>query len=95
MSKSKTFKTLSLAGTALAASALVTVAHADDVDTPTVNADATTSQATDTQTTSLAQAEQNVAIASSDLNVATESVTTQNKPSLSLRPQTHALKFLS
>ena len=73
MSKSKTFKTLSLTGAALAASTFVTVAHADD--TPVVNADATTSQATDTQATSLAQAEQNVAIASSDLNVATESVT--------------------
>ena len=75
MSKSKTFKTLSLTGAALAASAVFTVAHADDVDTPTVNTDAPTSQATDTQTTSLTQAEQNVAIASSDLNVATESVT--------------------
>lgn len=54
MSKSKTIKTLSLTGAVLAASAFVTVAHADDVATPTVNAGATTSQATDTQATSLA-----------------------------------------
>lgn len=74
MSKSKTIKTLSLTGAALAASAFVTVAHADDVATPTVNTDATTSQATDTQVKSLAQAEQNVAITSSDLTVATEAV---------------------
>ena len=74
MSKSKTFKTLSLTGAALAASAVFTVAHADDVDTPTVNTDAPTSQATDTQATSLAQAEQNVAVTSSDLTVATENV---------------------
>ena len=75
MSKSKTLRNLSLAGTVLAASAVVTVAHADDLATPDVNANATTSQATDTQTTSLAQAEQNVAVTSSDLAVATEAVT--------------------
>ena len=74
MSKSKTIKTLSLTGAVLAASAFVTVAHADDVATPVVNTDPTTSQATDTHVTSLAQAEQNVTVASSDLSVATEAV---------------------
>ena len=90
MSKSKTFKSLSLASATIVASAFASVAYADDVATPTTDNGQATNQASTTQKSILEQAqatveytkevattaETAVATAEADLVVATKQVTT-------------------